>query len=422
MNLALLIAILLGISTIVYSFIGVILQIALPIFIPTLMIIGSLSLQGYSISRYQALVERRTLWRDLPTSFVMTSALITIYLIAASWVQLSIAATSILIVLIITTHALSAWLSEYFYRRISNRDLSLQRDIRHMSRQDAGSFAIDRTLRKGLAILCHNLQASSGFIATEESRHFVVKSSLHSLPSDTIIAFEEALTESLTKPEGSLKSKAVWLAPGYGGTQQLILVGIGERKGLREYSEGDLDWVQDIADELGAMVFTYRQQLDESADDEQLADQLFAIDDRSRPQTDALFSALAHKPDPDLVANVEDSLRHLNDYIKLGKSPLVEQLDVGGETHIERGKAVQQTIIKTLETLRPVGEQPKEPLPREWYSYSILHDAYVEGIPTREIMMKLYISEGTFYRTRRKAIIGVTRALVEMGVVAVQQP
>jgi hypothetical protein len=36
------------------------------------------------------------------------------------------------------------------------------------------------------------------------------------------------------------------------------------------------------------------------------------------------------------------------------------------------------------------------------------------------VMARLYISEGTYYRTRRKALRGVTRALMEAGFVALQ--
>ena len=54
-----------------------------------------------------------------------------------------------------------------------------------------------------------------------------------------------------------------------------------------------------------------------------------------------------------------------------------------------------------------------EPVPREWHSYVVLHDAYWERIPNQDIMSKLYISEGTFHRTRRAAVRSVARALLE---------
>jgi DNA-directed RNA polymerase specialized sigma24 family protein len=44
----------------------------------------------------------------------------------------------------------------------------------------------------------------------------------------------------------------------------------------------------------------------------------------------------------------------------------------------------------------------------------VLYDAYLLGEPNREIMSKLYISEGTFNRTRRRAIRALAKALLEM--------
>jgi hypothetical protein len=54
-----------------------------------------------------------------------------------------------------------------------------------------------------------------------------------------------------------------------------------------------------------------------------------------RSSTDALMVALASNPDANLVSMVE-------------------------------------------EALHPAGPRPREPLPREWYNYVVLYDAYVE--------------------------------------------
>src|SRR5262249_35232490 len=100
---------------------------------------------------------------------------------------------------------------------------------------------------------------------------------------------------------------------------------------------------------------------------------------------------------------------------ELAKSPLVAaRLPVGEVTHLERGKAVYKMIVDALEHMRPGPELPHEPVPREWYPYLILRDAYLKGESNRNIMLKLYISEGTFERTRRAAIRSLARALSEM--------
>jgi ssDNA-specific exonuclease RecJ len=110
---------------------------------------------------------------------------------------------------------------------------------------------------------------------------------------------------------------------------------------------------------------------------------------------------------------LEEGLRHLPDVIMLGQSTLAEQIKVAGESHIERGKNLQQLLTSSIELLCPSEKRPEEPLPRVWYNYAVLHDAYVEGVPNREIMARLYISEGTFNRTRRNAIRGLARLLIE---------
>ena len=71
-------------------------------------------------------------------------------------------------------------------------------------------------------------------------------------------------------------------------------------------------------------------------------------------------------------------------------------------------------MLEPLEKLRPGSGIPREPVPREWYPYVILHDAYVDGIQNREIMSKLNISEGTFKPTRRNAIHSLARVPAEM--------
>ena len=117
---------------------------------------------------------------------------------------------------------------------------------------------------------------------------------------------------------------------------------------------------------------------------------------------------------------VDLALRNLFDYAYLADSPLAEldivrrQLAGEKKTHIERGKIVHAVMLQALDKLCPGPEIPREPAPREWYPYVILHDAYVAGIQNRDIMSKLYISEGTFNRTRRGAIRSLARALAEM--------
>jgi hypothetical protein len=83
-------------------------------------------------------------------------------------------------------------------------------------------------------------------------------------------------------------------------------------------------------------------------------------------------------------------------------------------TTLDRGKMVHEVLLEAINKLRPATAISRDPPPREWYPYLILRDAYIEGKSNREIMLGLYISEGTFNRTRRAAVRSVARALGEM--------
>jgi hypothetical protein len=117
---------------------------------------------------------------------------------------------------------------------------------------------------------------------------------------------------------------------------------------------------------------------------------------------------------------VEDVLQNFYNYAYLGDSPLVNlkqvqcQLTGSPVTYVDRGKAVYQVVGDALEKLRPDEPSPVEPISRDWYPYLILYQAYIEGMSNRDIMLNLYISEGTFNRTRRSALRCLARVLSEI--------
>jgi hypothetical protein len=180
-----------------------------------------------------------------------------------------------------------------------------------------------------------------------------------------------------------------------------------------DYSAADLELLSEVADQIGTIVSLNSlrpQQTDQIR-------QLVAISQESATELSSMagdmLDVIATNPDQEFVKMVEEALRHLHDYIVLGQSPLADWAKVKGDSHVERGRQLQQFLNDALETLRPAEKRPGEPLPRVWYNYVVLHDAYVEGAQNREIMARLYISEGTFNRTRRNALRGLARLLLE---------
>jgi hypothetical protein len=76
-------------------------------------------------------------------------------------------------------------------------------------------------------------------------------------------------------------------------------------------------------------------------------------------------------------------------------------------------------VLKNWGKRYSLSDQTEEPTPlavphREWHQFLILHSAYVAGEQTREIMSRLYIGEGTYNRTRRRALQGLANAVQEM--------
>ena len=139
----------------------------------------------------------------------------------------------------------------------------------------------------------------------------------------------------------------------------------------------------------------------------------------------------------------EGALRRLNDLPALSQHPLLDVLvpasaattgvavavgassptgisdEVTAEpTALERAKGLRDTLVAAIARLRPPGARP---LPGAhggsggWLHFLVLHEAYVEGRPNKEIMQRYSLSEGTFHRARRRAIDVLALDLYQRG-------
>ncbi len=106
---------------------------------------------------------------------------------------------------------------------------------------------------------------------------------------------------------------------------------------------------------------------------------------------------------------VEGALRRLNDLPGLSQHPLKNYLltPASPATDLEYAALLRGKLEQAIERLRPPGPRPMPGTSASasgWLHYLVLHEAYVEGRPNKQIMQRYRLSEGTFHRARRRAI------------------
>jgi predicted DNA-binding protein (UPF0251 family) len=261
--------------------------------------------------------------------------------------------------------------------------------------------------------MCKMLESNGGFVAVRQGSLYVVSTSFHSIPAGKELSIDEFSCDDLCSAPLEIADQVAWIAPGFGGGEQVAVIGINSPKIRTQYSDTELDILVEAADRIGTIVYLHNLRPLGKDGLKQITSEQESHEADIQAKSQALMATLVNNPDPKFIKLVEEALRNLSDYITLGQSELTKQLDISAETHIEKGKTLRQLLVEAIETLRPSQERPAQPLPREWYSYAVLHDAYIEDAPNREIMARLYISEGTFNRSRQKALRGIARYLME---------
>jgi hypothetical protein len=416
-NVAFYLAILFGIGAVTFGFISTVLNIPTLRILPNLFILSALILLAFSVVRDRTFVTQRTSTYDLPVSLLTIIVIVVVYILAGRQLKLSGSDLLIIATLVVFTHSAYDFVRDFLDQLVHRQQRQIRRELDTLGRDISTFDSLQRYLSRSLAIMCKNLNALCGFIAIRQGDHFTVVASFHSLRVGEVYSSTEVALEGIAQPTVSIFPQIAWLAPGYAGNEQIVLIGIGLRKDKIPYDEQDLYWLEDIANEISRIVYIYFQAGSLTLSSTQADGVSTGIKTDQSIDEDGLFSALAYKPDLELVKCVETGYQHLSDYDELGKSPLVALFGIQAGDHLAKGKLVHDKLIQMLEKLKPTGQPPPEPLPREWYAYTILYDSYVNDRLSRDIMGKLYIGEGTYYRIRRQALRAITRAVQEIGIV-----
>ena len=391
-----------------YGLIALALSPPMPRIIQDLMVFSGVFMIGISVARHQTLMERRTTLQDFPITSLTVLLLVIAYALTALRLGLPLQLVGPITAFVVLTHALYDLAREFLERLRIRNESTFRKQMRRLENQSSED-TLRLRLQAGLDLLCRTLDSSRGFIAIKRGDEFVVTASRSSVEVEARFPESTVSYEDMSNAQNEHIPGILHFAPSFDGPTQIAVVGIGKPNRKLEYSNGDLELLSEVADQVGTIVSLSSLQPQIN----QIITQSEINESEAKLIAGEMLDAMEIHPDQDFVKIVEDGLRHLSDYIELGQSALANKLGLDTGSHIERGRELQKIIVDSIELLRPAEKRPPEPLPRLWYNHAVLHDAYVEGVPNREIMARLYISEGTFNRTRRNAIRGLARLLME---------
>jgi hypothetical protein len=378
-----------------------------------LLIFSGVTLLGVSVARYQLLVERRTTLQDLPISGLLLLGVAAIYGLLAWLGGMGPELMASVTVLAILTHSFYDLGREFLERLRIRKESTLRRQLRQIESGITSEESLGHCLQEVLELLCQTLRASGGFIAIRQGETYTIAASHRSLSTGRRLQPQAVECQDLCQPPAGRLKDIAWLAPLFEAGLQVAVIGLALPMNRLGYSQDDLDLLAEVAEHAANLVALSSRPSPQAEKLRLLAAEMETKQADMRLRADELMATMTSNPPSELVKMVEEGLRQLPDYISLGQLGLVDWVDVEGDSHIERGKQLQGFLTEAIESLRPPGPRPEEPLPRVWHNYIVLHDAYVECVPNREIMARLYISEGTFNRTRRNALRGLARLLLE---------
>lgn len=417
-------------------------SVPIPFILPDILYFGGVFFFGYTVARYNATLEGRPIDRDFIYTFLVVGSLTLFYCLVVwgLYVTGQVSFLSLALTIVGTVLANSLFdrlrltLDRVFYQRQFQR---LRSNLRGLAREVGAGQTLSERLHTILHSMSRFMRIKRGFIAVRREEQYIVeathdahalgeKFSLQTLAASEIIG--------LVLPARKNLQEMKLLVPLYADGEQIGAVVVGERENGTPYGEADLELLEDLADQIARVIHDIAAQAENATRLNDLVADFRARERALQLQVDEMLASRA-APAPQtarewdeekLIPLVEDALRKLHDVPYLGEHELAQlrvvqtrvaqKRDGTPVTFLDCGKALNETLVEALNELRPATPLPKglQVPPREWHLYIILHDSYVQGETNRDTMSKLYISEGTFNRTRRRALRAVAKSLAEM--------
>ncbi len=108
---------------------------------------------------------------------------------------------------------------------------------------------------------------------------------------------------------------------------------------------------------------------------------------------------------------VRDALANLFDQAALSIHPLATLIIQPGGTQQGRAEQLRQTLLDSIEALRPAGEGDPKPSSQEWRPYLVLSGRYVDGASLRQLQQQLALSGRQLRREHSRAVQAVATSL-----------
>jgi hypothetical protein len=400
------------------------------------------ALLGYTVVEYHATREGRAVGRDLLYITLAAGSLTAFCVLMAVLLYLGGHVFSVLTLIVIIIVAISALmlydglrstLDRLFYREQFRQ---LRANLRALAHEAGGGQSLPERLQAILGALCSTLQIRRGFVALHDNDAYICWATQKAQPvgqTFPLPALSAVDVMDLPRPDAPSPEGMALLVPIHDGDDQIGALVLGEKENGKPYGEEDRMLLDDLAERLAAVIQATRLQEENAYALNKMVADFRGREHALQRQVQQMLAEREQETGPvpastgerSFAALVEDALRQLHDYSYLGEHDLgrlqvvelrLARRDEAFVTHIDRGKALSEILVEALHKLRPEGEEPSpQVVPgREWEPFLILRDAYVRGDPNRDIMGRLYISEGTFNRTRRRAVRSVAKALQEM--------
>lgn len=361
---------------------------------------------GIAVARHQSMLERRTILQELPTTALFVFLAAATYG-AMGWAAgLPFSAMGNVVTVIVCSFGFYDFVREALDRRRNRDKEEFRRKLRAVD--NTSEDKLGKMLQDGLDLLCETLHAASGIVAVQARGKARILAGRNSVEVGSEFVWDVEEDEGQYRAERKIPN-IQWVSSIFEGQQQIALVGIGASQDKMEYSSGDMELLGEFAHHVGTLVLLGNLAAGEQVSTPTEENQGGQINSAA----ENMIRALTNIQETELIPLVEDALRKFPNVLVLGQSALVKAIGIESDSQIARGKQLQEVLRQAVDALRPGPLRPVDVIPRAWYAYIILHDAYLEGVRNRDVMARLYISEGTFNRTRRIALRGAARWIIE---------